>query len=303
MDRLEAMATFRAVVDKGSFTAAAKALGAPLATVSRRVAELEAHLGTRLLARSTRKLAVTDAGLAYVEAVRRVLDEIEEADRAAAGEYQTPRGELVLTAPILFGRLHILPVVTDFLAAHPDINLRMLLSDRNLHLIEDHVDLGVRIGVLPDSDLIATRVGTMRRVLCAAPGFLARHGAPKHPHDLSTLPCVSYDQQTSSAGWSFRDPAGKALIEAPIAPRLSATTSDAVVAAAVRGVGVTQVLHYQVADALQAGQLQIILRAFEPEPLPVHLIHAGRDLLPLKTRAFLDFAAQRLRAELAAKFG
>jgi DNA-binding transcriptional LysR family regulator len=300
MDRLEAMAVLRAVVDRGSFTAAARALGMPLASASRKVAELEAHLGTRLLTRSTRRLALTDAGLAYADAARRILGDIEEAERAAAGEYQTPRGELVVTAPILFGRLHVLPIVTDFLALHPDINVRMLLSDRNLHLIEDHVDIGIRIGPLPVSDLVATRVGSMRMVTCAAPSLLAAHGTPDHPRQLADLPCVSFDMQAPATLWHFRDGVDGGPFTVPVAPRLSATTASTAMSAAVSGTGVTRLYHYQVVDAVRLGALEVILPAFEPEALPVHLIHATPRRMPLKTRVFLDFAAGRLRESLRA---
>lgn len=298
MDRFEAMAILRLVVDKGSFTAAAKVLRMPLPTVSRKISELEAHLGTRLLSRSTRRLALTDAGLAYIEAARRILDEVEEAERAATGEYQVPRGEMVVTAPILFGQLHMLPIVTDFLADYPEINIRLLLSDRNLHLIEEHIDVGLRIGVLPDSSLIATRVGAMRLVTCAAPSLLARHGVPAHPVDLAGWPCVGFDMQAAATHWRFRDPDGGGGIELPVAPRLSASTAEAAVAAAADGLGVTRVYRYQADAALRAGRLRLILPAYEPDPVPVHLIHAGRDRLPLKTRMFLDSAAARLRSDL-----
>ncbi len=300
MDRFEAMNLLRLVVDKGSFTAAAKAARLPLPTVSRKIGELEAHLGTRLLARSTRRLAVTDAGLAYLDAARRILDDVDEAERTAAGEYLTPRGDLVVTAPILFGRLHILPILTDFLAAYPEIDVRFLLSDRNLHLIDDHVDLGIRIGRMPDSPMLATRVGAMRTVLCGAPQLIAAHGTPQRPADLAVYPTVSFnlDLQAAATSWVFRDAASHVRIEVPIAPRLSATTAEVAVAAAMRGTGLTRVYHYQAAAALQAGALQILLPDCEAEPDPVQVIHAGRDKLPLKTRVFLDFTAGRLRSEL-----
>ncbi len=298
MDRLEAMTILRRVVEQGSFTGAAKSLGMPLASVSRKIGELEGHLGTRLLARSTRKLSLTDAGLGYVEAVRRILDDLEEAERAATGEYVTPRGELVVTAPILFGRLHILPIITDFLAAHPDINVRLLLSDRNLHLIEDHVDLAVRIGALPDSELIATRAGSMRTVTCAAPALLAKHGTPQHPRELAAFPCVSFDLQAPATSWAFRDPGTGSGFDVPVAPRLSATTAEAAVWAAVRGTGVTRVFAYQAQEALRSGHLRNVLEEFEIEVAPIHLVHAGRDRQPLKTRAFLTFAIARLRSAL-----
>jgi DNA-binding transcriptional LysR family regulator len=289
MDRLETMTILLRVVDRGSFSAASRDLGVPLATVSRKVNELEAHLGTKLLVRTTRKVALTDIGSAYVASTRRILDEIDETERIAAGELHVPRGELILTAPILFGRLHILPIVTDFLAAYPQINVRMLLTDRNLHLIEDHVDMAVRIGPLPDSTMIGTRVGLMRTVVCASPKLLAEQGVPKSPEDLAGLPCVNFELLSPASAWPYM----------PIRPRLSVTTAEAAVWAAAQGLGVTRVLHYQCADAINDGSLRIILANFEVEPLPVHLLHAARGALPAKLRVFLDFAAGRLREGLS----
>ena len=297
MDRLEAMTILLSVVDKGSFSAASRGLGVPLATVSRKVNELETHLGTKLLVRTTRKVALTDAGATYVASARRILDEIDETERIAAGEFHVPRGELILTAPVFFGRLHILPVVTEFLAAYPEINIRLLLSDRNLHLVEDHVDMAVRIGSLPDSTMIATRVGSMRTVVCASPKLLAGHGIPKAPEDVAGLPCVNFDLSPASS-WPFRSKDAKGTTDVPIRPRLSVTTAEAAVWAASEGVGATRVLHYQCADAVRDGSLRIILADFEVQPLPVHLLYAGRGALPTKTRFFLDFAAHRLRARL-----
>lgn len=300
MDRLEAMAVLLRVAERGSFSAAGRELHMPLATVSRKVGELEAHLGTRLLLRTTRKVALTDAGAAYLASARRILGEIEEAERVAAGEFQAPRGELVLTAPLLFGRLVILPVVTEFLAAYPEIDVRLLLSDRNLHLVDDHVDMAVRIGALPDSSMIATRIGAMRTVVCASPELIDRHGEPERPEDLPRLPCVNFEFLSSAPIWSFRSSTVKAAVEVAIRPRLSVSTAEAAVWAAERGVGVTRVLHYQCADAVREGALRIILAAFEPEPRPVHLLHAARGTLPSKMRVFLDFTTERLRKTLAA---
>lgn len=298
MDRLEAMATLLAVADKGSFTAASRDLGMPLATVSRKVNELEAYLGTRLLVRTTRKVALTDAGAAYVASARRILAEIDETERTATGELQAPRGELVLTAPLLFGRLYILPIVAEFLAAYPEIDVRLLLSDRNLRLVEDHVDMAVRIGRLPDSTMIATRVGSMRTVVCVSPRLCAGPGLPQSPTELSNLPCVNFEALQPVSAWPFRSKDGKLSMEVPISARLSVTTAEAAVWAASEAVGATRVLHYQCADAVRAGLLQIVLADFEVEALPVHLLHAGRGTLPLKMRVFLDFAASRLRERL-----
>jgi DNA-binding transcriptional LysR family regulator len=298
MDRLEAMSIVLLTVEKGSLTAAAKALNLPLPTVSRKVSELEAHLGTKLLHRSTRKLTMTDAGHAYIDGVRRIMDDIEEVERAASGEYRTPRGELVLTAPLLFGHRYIFPIVADFLAAYPEINVRLLLSDRNLHLYDDHVDMAVRLGVLPDSNMIATRVGSMDTLVCASPDLLAAHGVPKHPAELERLPCVVF-AGPSSATWSFRDPATKREFDVNIAPRLSVTSADTAVEAALRRTGLTRLYRYHCADQLRAGTLEQVLQEFDVEPIPIHLVHGERGLLPLKMRVFLDFAAERLRSDLA----
>jgi DNA-binding transcriptional LysR family regulator len=299
MDRLEAMAILLRVADRGSFSAASRELGLPLATVSRKVGELERHLGTRLLLRSTRRVTLSDAGAAYVAKVRRILADIEETERIASGELQAPRGDLTLTAPVLFGRLHILPIVTGFLAAFPEIDVRLLLSDRNLQLIDDHIDMAVRIGTLPDSSMIATRVGTMRTVVCASPALLAERGTPTSPQVLSAWPCVQFETPSRLSSWRFRGRAGPADVEVPIRPRLAVSSAEAAVWAATQGTGVTRVLHYQAADALRAGVLRIVLADFEVEPVPIHLIHAARGALPLKMRAFLDAALPRLRADLA----
>ncbi len=198
MDRLEAMSLLVSVAEAGSLSAASRKLGVPLPTVSRKISELEAHLKTRLLIRSTRKLALTDAGAAYVAAAKRILDEVREAERAASGEHAAPRGDLVITAPMVFGRLHVLPVIAEFLAQWPEIDVRLVLADRNLHLIDDHVDIAVRIGALADSALVSTRVGTVRSVVCGSPAYFAAHGVPQRPEDLSALTAVTFNPFSSS---------------------------------------------------------------------------------------------------------
>ncbi|WP_051356531.1 LysR family transcriptional regulator [Azorhizobium doebereinerae] len=298
MDRLEAMSMLLEVVERGSLSAASRALRVPVPTLSRKITELEHLLGTRLLVRTTRKLTLTDAGLGYVAAARRILDEVEEAEREAAGEFTAPKGELVLSAPVMFGRLHVLPVVADFLALFADISVRLLLADGNVHLVDDHVDMAVRIGTLPDSAMVATRVGAMRTVVCASPALLARHGVPRTPEDLLGLPCVALDLPLPLSRWRFQPAGSTAAIDLALAPRLSVSTTEAAAQAAVRGVGFTRLLHYQVAEAVDAGTLRIALEAFEPEPAPIHLLHAARNQVPLKMRRFLDFAAPRLRQAL-----
>jgi DNA-binding transcriptional LysR family regulator len=297
MDRFESMSTLLAVVEAGSLSAAARRLNTPLTTVSRKVAELETHLKTRLLTRSSRRIALTDAGRSYVAACKRILEELGEAERAASGEYSAPRGDLMITAPVVFGRLHVLPVVIDFLRAYPDINIRMGLADRVVNILEESVDLAVRIGHLPDSSLVARRVGAIRRVLCASPSYLAERGTPKQPADLAAHDCITFEGMTAPESWTF--PSGTSETTVAIRSRLVVNTAEAAIDAAKAGIGVTRVLSYQAASALRDGALVLALEAFEPPPLPVNLVHVGQRLLPLKLRAFLDFATPRLRVVLA----
>lgn len=298
MDRFDAMSVLVAAVDAGSLSAAARRLGTPLTTVSRKVSDLEVHLKTRLLIRSSRKLTLTDAGRDYVAACRRILEEVGEAERAAAGEFIAPRGNLVLSAPIVFGRLHLLPIVTAFLEAYPEIDVRLALADRAVNLIEEHVDGALRIGALADSSMTALKVGEIRRVICGSPAYLEAQGRPLKPADLGQHPCITFEGLQSPAAWIF--PAKKGEQAVSIHSRLVVNTAEAAVDAAVAGLGLTRVLSYQVAAARAAKQVELVLEEFEPLPLPVHLVHAGGRLLPLKLRAFLDFAAPRLRAVLAA---
>jgi DNA-binding transcriptional LysR family regulator len=292
------MGVLLAVVDAGSLSGAGRTLGMPLATVSRKVSELEAALNTRLLIRSTRQLTLTESGRAYVEACRRILEAVNEAERAAAGEYTAPRGELLVTAPVVFGRLHLLPVLTEFLRVYPEVSIRLLLGDRLVNLLEDHVDLALRIGVLPDSGLIALPLGTLRRVVCASPAYLSKTGTPERVQDLSTRDCVSFEPFATGNSWRF-DVEGTDT-SVPIRPRLTVSTAEAAVDAAVAGLGVTCVLSYQIESAVRAGELAVILERFEPAPLPVNFLYAGQGRLPLKLRALLDFASPRLRARLQA---
>jgi len=296
MDRFRSMSVFVSAVEAGSFSAAARRLGMPLATVSRKVAELEAHLGTRLLNRSSRVLTLTEAGRSYVLACKRILEELSEAERAASGEYRAPKGELVLTAPIVFGRLHVLPVVTEFLKAYPEIDIRILLSDRVANLLEDHVDLALRIGALPDSSLMAIRLGAVRRVVCGSPSYFAGRGVPRDPRQLGGHDCISFETLVAPDAWTFVIAGGEARV--PIRSRLVVNTAEAAIDAAIAGLGLSRVLSYQIADAQAAGLLAVVLEEFEPQPWPVSMVYPGGRLLPLKVRAFLDFAAVRLRARL-----
>jgi DNA-binding transcriptional LysR family regulator len=291
-DRLEAMSILVAVVDAGSLSAGARALRIPLATVSRKVAELEKELGAELVLRSARGLTPTDTGTAYLEAARRILEDVAEAERVAGGEFAMPKGTLSLTAPIVFGRLHVLPVVIDFLKTHPDVDIRLEQTDRPVSLHEENFDLAVRIGSLPDSSLIARRLGFVRQVVCANPDYLARNAVPERPEDLADHRCITFANLMSPRHWRFED--GRAEISVPIRSRFVVNTAEAAIAAAAAGLGITRVLSYQIADALNEGRLVRILASFEPEPWPVSFVYPPRGLVPQKLRAFLSFATPRI---------
>ncbi|CAB3772471.1 LysR family transcriptional regulator [Burkholderia puraquae] len=297
MNRLESMSLLVAVIDAGSMSAAARQLGIPLATVSRKVAELESYLNTRLLHRTTRQLSLTEAGESYVAGCRRILDDIAETERAATGEYAAPRGELIVTAPIVFGRLHIVPVVAAFLAQYPEIDVRLVLTDRVTHLMEEQIDVALRIGELPDSSFMATRVGSVRRVICASPAYLAAHGTPADPADLARHQCITFEVLASRRAWVFDGEKGELTV--PVHSRFAVNTAEAAIDAAVLGVGLIRVLSYQVAQALRDRTLDVVLDTFESQPLPVSLVHKGQAPMPLKLRAFLDFVAPRLRERIA----
>jgi DNA-binding transcriptional LysR family regulator len=296
MDRLESMAVLMAVMDAGSLSAAARKLGMPLPTVSRKLSELETHLKAQLLTRSTRRLTLTDTGRSYIAACRKILEDIEEAERAAAGEYSEPRGELVVTAPVVFGRLHVLPIINEFVKVYPEVSVRLALGDRIVNMLDDHVDLAVRIGTLPDSAFTTTSLGTTHRVLCASPSYLAERGTPDEPRDLAAHRCVSFELFAPSNEWHFRLDGNDAIV--PIKPRLIVSTAEAAIDAAIAGVGITCVLSYQAEPALRAGQLALLLRDYEPPPIPVSFLYPAFGRMPLKLRALLDYAAPRLRAQL-----
>jgi DNA-binding transcriptional LysR family regulator len=297
MDRFESMAILLKVAEAGSLSAAARRLRTPLATVSRKVSDLEKRLNARLLNRSSRRATLTDAGQAYVLACKRILEDVAEAERAAAGEFSAPRGELVVTAPLVFGRLHVLPVASAFLAAYPDIDIRIVLADRIVNILDDHVDLAVRIGELPDSGLVARRVGAIRRVVCGSPAYFARRGTPENPAALRGHDCVTFEGMDQADAWSFAS--GKSIETVAVHSRLSVNAAEAAIDAAAAGIGVTRVLSYQMAAALKAGALAVVLRDFEPPPLPVNLVYPSRRLVPLKLRSFIDFAAPRLAQALS----
>jgi DNA-binding transcriptional LysR family regulator len=297
MDRLEAMSTFLAVVENGSLSAAARRLQTPLPTVSRKISELEAHLHAKLFNRSSRNLLLTDAGSSYLAACKRIIADVTEAERTASGEYAAPTGELSVTTPIGIGRTILIPIMADFLKTYPDIKARMVPSDRALSLFQEHIDVGVRIGALPDSSLVAIPIGAVRRVVCASSAYLAARGTPRTPEDLAGHDCISYAGFSLPDAWTFvRD---KATIAVPVNTRLIVGSAEAAYAAARAGIGITIALSYQLKVDPERDALTTLLHEFLPAPLPINLVYAANRFLPIKVRAFLDFAAPRLKRVFA----
>ena len=296
MDRFEAISILLAAVDTGSLSAASRQLRIPLATVSRRVSELEAHLKVRLLTRGARKLALTEAGHTYVASCRRILEELAETERVASGEYQAPQGELVISVPHVIGRNHLVSVVVEFLSNFPDIRIRLQPSDRVVNLFEDDVDLAVRLGELPDSSMIAVRVGMIYPVLCASPAYLKARGVPQTPADLNSHDCVVYDPHRGGDRWEFRVDGAPQTIQVPW--RLMIGSLDAALIAATTGAGIARIVSYLAEEQIKSRALVRVLEGFELTPRPLSLIYPGQRLVPAKLRAFLDFATPRLRERL-----
>jgi len=295
MDRIDAMGLFVAIVDAGSLAGAARRLRLPIQSVSSKLQALEGHLGARLLQRTTRRLSLTEEGRDYAEACRRLLADVEEAERHVAGRHGEPKGALAVTAPVVFGRLHVLPAVLGFLETYREVETRLVLIDRVIDLVEEGIDAAIRIGPLPDSSLVATRLGELRRVVCASPAYLARRGAPASVADLRHHDCITFAGITSPARWSFGE-AGSVAVRS----RLVVTTAEAAIDAAIAGLGVTRLLSYQVEAALAAGQLRLVLDRLALPRVPVHLVSVEGRRAPARVRAFLDFAVPRIRGRLAA---
>jgi DNA-binding transcriptional LysR family regulator len=297
MDRLQAMTTFVAVVDSGGFASAARKLNLSPPVVTRAVAELEERLGLRLLTRTTRVVRVTDAGARFAEDCRRILADIEEAETVATGTHAAPRGTLALTAPVLFGQLYVTPILVRYLQQFPEVDAQCLFLDRVVNVVEEGIDVAVRIGELPDSSLQAARVGRVRRVLVAAPAYLKAQGVPQRPEDLARHTIAAASGVTPVSEWRFND-GGKPLLQR-LQPRLRTTTNDSAIAAAVAGLGITRLLSYQVAAHVRSGALQVLLEDFEAAPLPVHVVHHEGRRATQKVRAFIDLAVDTLRADPA----
>lgn len=295
MDQFRAMNVFVAVAEAGSLSAAARRLCEPLTNVSRLLSQLEAHVACVLIDRTTRRMMLTDAGRDYLKTCRQVLEVLEHAESRIAGQSTELSGEIAITAPVSFGRLHVLPKIAEFLGAYPRINARLLLIDRIVDLMEEGIDVAIRIGELPDSGLMAMRVGTLRFITCASPNYLARCGLPKSVIELAERDCVTFDGMPGGSRWIFKSKRyGREAVK--IRSRLSVNNAEAAVEAAVAGVGITRVLSYQARGALDAGLLQPILERFEDTLVPVHLVYRATRSDSPRVREFVQFAADRLRA-------
>lgn len=297
VDRFHLMTVFVAVAEEQGFAAAARRLRMSPPAVTRAIASLEQRLGVRLLTRSTRSVRTTDAGARYLEDARRILLEADEADEAAAGINATPRGHLAVTAPVLFGKMYVMPVITAYQMTFDQTTVSALFVDRVVNLIDEGLDVGIRIGALPDSSLRAIRVGQVRRVVCASPAYLEQHGAPQVPADLARHPLIAATAVTAGAEWSFAS--GNQAIRVRLSPRILVNTNDGALEAARRGFGLTRLLSYQVASELAAGTLTAVLTEFEDTSLPVHVIHRETRHGSAKVRSFVDLAVQTLRADAA----
>jgi DNA-binding transcriptional LysR family regulator len=299
MDRFHAMAVFVAVAEEESFAAAGRRLRMSPPAVTRAVADLEERLGVRLLTRTTRLVRTTDAGARYLEDARRILLEVDEADEAAAGINATPRGHLAVTAPMLFGKLYVMPVITAYQRAFKETTVSALFVDRVVNLLDEGLDVGLRIGSLPDSSLRAIRVGQVRRVICASPGYLKKHGAPKSPADLADHPIIAATAVSAGTEWTFAD--RKQKIGVKLSPRILVNTNDGALEAAKDGFGFTRLISYQVASELATGKLKTVLSEYEEAPLPIHVIHREGRHGSAKVRSFVDLAVEKLRANTALK--
>ena len=297
MDQLKAMRVFVAVANSGSFVGGARSLALSAPTVTRAVADLETRLGARLVNRTTRSLSLTEAGLRFLDSTRRLLADLEEAERSAAGATATPSGHLRVTAPLTFGRSHVMPVLAAFLHEQPRVSATLVMLDRVVSVIDEGFDVAVRIASLPDSTLVARRIGQVRRLLVASPAYLRRRGAPAHPRDLAQHEVIGSEFMFPGGEWRFVDLGRPQAVG--MAPRLTVNDALAAIMAAERGEGIAGALSYMVAPQRAAGGLAAVLEPFTPAAVPVHLVWPQSRLLAAKVRAFVEFAAPRLTRALA----
>jgi len=298
VDRLQLINIFVTVVDTGGFAGAARKLNVSPPVVTRAINDLEAHLSVRLLTRTTRVVRVTEAGARYADDCRRILAQLSEADEAASSLNAAPRGPLAVTSPVGFGAMYVTPVVTEYLSLYPGVNVSCWFMDRIVNILDEDVDIAVRIGELPDSSMQAIRVGKMRLRVCAAPAYLDQHGVPQAPHELAAHVVIASGGATGTAEWRIATKGVPGVVK--VLPRLIATTADTAIAAALTGFGLINVLHYKIEAHLRAGRLKAVLGDFEPPALPVHVLHREGRHASQKARLFIDLAVERLRARLAA---
>jgi DNA-binding transcriptional LysR family regulator len=292
MDKLKAMQAFMHIADQGSLTAAARALDSSLPAVVRTLAALEAHLGVRLMHRTTRRLSLTEEGKHYLESCRQVLTAVGEAESALIADTREPTGRLHITAPVMFGQMHVAPTAMRFVQRHTRVQCSVMLADRVVNLLEEGLDLGIRIGTLEDSTLVAQQLGSLRRVVAASPAYLARQGLPTHPRDLLQANCIQF-LGTSGPWWTFH--AQGKTFTVPVTGNLSFNHNAPVLDACLAGLGVGMFISYQVAPHLAQGTLQLVLEDFEPPPRPIHVVYPHARLLPARTRAFIDFIKKDLQ--------
>ena len=290
MDRIDAMQAFVLVADLKGFAPAARKLGLSASGVTRLIAALEERLGARLLQRTTRSVTLTDVGARYLQRTRRILADVEEAERAAEGERTRPGGRLVVSAPLGFGRLHVSPAVSAYLLRYPDVSADLRLSDRMVNLVEDGVDLAVRIGHLPDSTLVARQVGEMRRIVVASRDYLKRRGEPKTPQEIAAHDTIQFGAMSAGPDWHFVKEGRE--IRIAVMPRFSSNSSDAAIHYTEQGGGLTRVMAYQAAESLKAKRVQIVLAKFELPPVPIHIVYPTSRLLSAKVRTFIDLVAE-----------
>lgn len=291
------MNVFVTVVEEEGFAAAARRLRMSPPAVTRAVADLERRIGVRLLNRTTRHVRTTEAGQHYLEDTRRILAEVDAADEAVAGTNREPRGHLSVTAPVLFGRMFVMPGIIDYLERYPETSVSAMFLDRIVNLLEEGLEVGVRIGELADSTMQARRVGSVRLILCASPAYFSRYGRPLTPQELKSHSIVASSAGSQSVGWQFETTGG--LRPLRIQPRLSVTTNDGAIEAALQGFGITRVLSYQVAPQIETGGLEVVLSEFEPTPRPIHIVYREGRNAPAKVRTFVDLMVDRLRADHA----
>jgi DNA-binding transcriptional LysR family regulator len=293
MDKFRAMTTFVQIVEKGSLTAAADALATSLPTVVRSLASLERHLGARLLNRTTRRIHLTDEGAQFLERCRTLLAGLQEAEGALTSQQAEPQGRLAITAPVVFGRRYVTPIVNEFVRRYPNVSADLLLVDRYTNLVEEGLDVAVRVAQLRDSSLVAIPVGQARRVICASPHYLGRHGTPRTPQDVATHRCVRYTGLAPREEWHFR--VGRRNATIPITSVISCNQIDSALDACINGLGLGMFFSYQVAPHRKAGELRCVLEEYEIEPQPIQVIYPHSKMLSTKVRAFVDECVKQLR--------